>query len=392
MKYGRYQVIREIGKGSMGVVYEAHDPNMDLKVALKVLRHDRVVSDAFVRRFLAEARALGRLDRANIVRIYNVDEDSDTVYIAMEFVEGESLDEVMRRKKFSPEEIIEMGVTIARTLDYAHQKGIVHRDIKPSNILIRSDGFLKITDFGIAHVHDPSSSEKTQAGEILGTPAYMSPEQVMSRKVDGRADLFSLGIILYEMSAGTRPFQGANMAAIFNAITHKEPVPLTKVNPSIPGELAKVIMKCLRKRHDERFPTGKALAEALRGCLKEKVASEIAVPGVREKPVKRVFLVAGILLLFVLAGGLSYHYFMNRGGGTLAPLQVQSAPEGAQVYIDGVFKGNTPIDLELHVGKHEVRMTMPNYYDWEAQVELTEEWKDPLSAELVPIDDKGFNR
>ena len=135
MTYGRYQIVKEIGKGAMGMVYKARDPNLDLFVALKVMRRDRVESEAFVKRFLKEAKVLGRLDRANIVRIYNVDEDSGNIYIAMEFVEGEPLHNIMKKKQFSTEEIVQIGKTIARALDYAHQQGIVHRDVKPDNIL-----------------------------------------------------------------------------------------------------------------------------------------------------------------------------------------------------------------------------------------------------------------
>ncbi|NMC74873.1 MAG: serine/threonine protein kinase [Geobacteraceae bacterium] len=223
MNIGRYRVVKEIGRGSMGVVYQAEDPNLDLLVALKVLRQDRLANEAFVRRFLSEAKALGRLDHPNIVRVFNVDRDGDTVYIAMEFIEGESLASRMKRQAFSPEALAEFGATVAEALDSAHRSGIVHRDVKPSNILVKSDGRFKITDFGIAHIDDPCAPEQTQAGEILGTPAYMSPEQVLGRPVDGRSDLFSLGIILYELATGTRPFGGEGIHAIFTAIAQETP-------------------------------------------------------------------------------------------------------------------------------------------------------------------------
>ena len=392
MKYGRYQVVKEIGKGSMGVVYQAHDPNLDLMVALKVLRQDRLVSEAFVKRFLKEAKALGRLDRANIVRVYNVDEDSGAIYIAMEYIEGESLNEVMKRKRFSPEEIIKTGVTVAETLDYAHQRGIVHRDIKPSNILIRSDGWLKITDFGIAHIEDSFASEQTQDGEILGTPAYMSPEQVMSKPVDGRSDLFSLGIILYELCTGIRPFGGENFASIFKAITQDEPAQITSLNPSIPQDLARVIMKCLEKNPAERFESGKALSETLKGCLDKKV-SEVEVSA-QVKAKKIGFILSLVILLMIMMGGVAFYVATHKTKSTQMEevrssyLTIESTPLGAQVFIDNMFKGKTPLRIGLPIGKHEVRLTLPDYQNWEAQVQLNEGGETPLSVQLIPVEEK----
>ena len=184
MKYGRYDIVGELGKGSMGVIYRAHDPQIDRVVALKVLRHDRVISEGFVQRFFKEAKAIGRLSHPSIVTVYDVGRDQGTIYIAMEFLEGTPLDRVIQEKRLSLEEIVDLGVQVAEALDYAHQQGIVHRDIKPANIILTPTGQAKITDFGIARIEDPSAPQQTQAGEILGTPSYMSPEQVMSQPVD----------------------------------------------------------------------------------------------------------------------------------------------------------------------------------------------------------------
>ncbi len=383
----------------MGIVYLAHDPNLDLPVALKVLRHDRVVSEAFVKRFLAEAKALGKLDHPNIVRVFNVDEDGGTVYIVMEFIEGESLNEIMQKKRFSHEEVINMGIALAEALDYAHQKRIVHRDIKPSNILIRSDGRLKITDFGIAHIEDPSAPEQTQAGEILGTPAYMSPEQVMSKPVDGRSDLFSLGIILYELCTGIRPFGGQTMAAIFNAITQNDPSPIEKANPAIPKGLSQIIMKCLKKIPEERFETGKALAEALKRTLEKEESVSVA----KLKKTKNTgFLLFFVIILIILAGVAAYYLVIKKTESAPPPvkieipqvveearpafLKVESKPIGAQVFVDGMFKGTTPLKIELLLGKHEVRVTSMDYNEWEAQVQLKDKGETPLFVQLSPVE------
>jgi serine/threonine-protein kinase len=459
MKYGRYEIVREIGKGSMGVVYQAHDPQIDRLVALKILRSDRLTSEDFVHRFLKEAKAIGRLSHPNIVTVYDVGEDQGTVYIAMEFLDGAPLNKVVEEKKMNEREVADLGIQVAETLDYAHKKGIVHRDIKPSNIIVQTNGQIKITDFGIAHVEDPAASVQTQAGEILGTPAYMSPEQVVSRPVDGRSDLFSLGIILYELSAGRRPFGGDSLASIFNAITHENPSPPSKVNPALTANVSQVIMKCLRKVPDERFESGMSLAEALRGVLREKESIAVKAPGSERRSSKTAFFALILVALMAVGGGA--YYFMtpkakppSPGEATRLPpavekrvepspiaeekvkplpavtkkiepapltekkpaasaipektaasaipektvalplvpekinvtfLKVESTPDGAQVFVDNAFKGKTPVRMGLPGGKHEVRLTLPDHHDWEAQVQLREGIDTPLLVRLIPV-------
>lgn len=396
MNFGRYRIVKEIGRGSMGVVYQAEDPNLDLLVALKVLRQDRLANEAFVRRFLSEAKALGRLDHPNIVRVFNVDRDGDIVYIAMEFIEGESLASLMKQQAFSPESLAEFGATVAEALDSAHRSGIVHRDVKPSNILVKADGRFKITDFGIAHIDDPSAPEQTQAGEILGTPAYMSPEQVLGRPVDGRSDLFSLGIILYELATGVRPFGGEGIHAIFNAIAQEKPPDVQAGNPDFPKALSDVIMKCLRKKPEERHADGRELARALRAAVGRRETS-----GDGGKSVLPRYVVPALLILLILVGGGgAWYYFASRDGDSgnaskaekkqdtvkSAALDVESAPIGARVFVDGDLQGMTPLRLKLARGKHEVRLSLTGYYEWEAQVDLGEEAAPPLSVTLVPME------
>jgi serine/threonine-protein kinase len=402
MNYGRYQIVKEIGKGSMGVVYEAYDPDIDRYIALKVLREDRVTSKAFVERFLKEAKAIGRFSHSNIVTVYDVGQDHGTIYIAMEFVTGEPLDKVIQERKLTIKEVIDLGIQVAEILERANQKGIVHRDIKPSNIILMPNAHIKITDFGIAHIEDPSGHQLTQAGEILGTPAYMAPEQVIGGPVDGRSDLFSLGCILYELTTCSRPFQGKNLAAIFNSITQENPAEPTKKNPEIPKELSNIIMKCLKKAPGDRFQTGRTMVEAL-NCIKAPPPKRVTP---REKSKKRrklkkhVFFIIMILIMLGIIGLASY-YFMRetkfiKGTKIVSPppsirnatLNVETIPKGAQVIIDGVFKGKTPLKLDLPLGKHEVRLTLTNYDDWDAPVHLEEEGEMPLLIRMTPIEEK----
>ncbi|MFA6147135.1 MAG: serine/threonine-protein kinase [bacterium] len=398
MNYGRYKVLEELGQGSMGIVYKAHDPNLDLVLAVKVLRPECLQGETLVKRFLAEARVLGRLDHPNIVRVYNVDEDQGTVYIAMEFLEGEGLNDLAKRKRLSPEEIAGLGAKIAGALGYAHSKGIVHRDVKPGNILVRPDGNPKVTDFGIARIEDTAEHLRTQAGEILGTPAYMSPEQVLSEPVDGRSDIFSLGIILYELCAGERPFRGDSLGAVFQAITQATPVPLSERNPEIPAALAEAVERCLRRNPADRFQSGEELAAALRGCLRKESPPESAPagsPGAGRKGMPAWVFIAAIAVLAGAGGGI-YQFTRGRDAAPLpsapasAPketagssLRLSTSPAGAHVFLDGVSKGVSPLRMEASPGKHEVRITLAGYEEWEAQVDLAQGSEVPLDVELV---------
>ncbi len=389
MKYGRYQILKELGKGAMGVVYQAHDPQIDRVVALKILRQERVISEDFVQRFIKEAKAIGRLSHANIVTVYDVGQDHETIYIAMEYLEGRPLDEVIKENDLSFEEIISIGIQVAETLEYAHKKGIIHRDIKPANIMLGPDGQVKITDFGIARIEDLSATQQTMAGEILGTPIYMSPEQATGQTVDGRSDLYSLGVILYELIVGKRPFQGANLAVIFRAITQDTPAAPAMVRNSVSQALSDMIMKGLEKTPDKRFQDGKAMAGALKACLEKENAIPLLQQPAEDKP-RRAGLFA--LIAFVvacIAGGLFFYPWSDKlePNVVLSVLKVDSVPIGAQVYLGDSFKGKTPLELDLPVGKHLVRLTLHNYHDWEAQVQLTEKMETPLNVRLFPTDE-----
>jgi len=263
---GRYRIEAELGRGAMGQVFLAHDPLLDRKVAIKTLRSD--VADDLVlemkTRFVREAKSAGRLNHPNIVTLYDVDVAGEVAYIAMEYLQGSSLRQLMDAgAPLSRERIADIIAQIAEALDYAGRFGIVHRDVKPANIMVTTGGLAKLTDFGLARV---PSSQMTMKGSILGSPKYMSPEQVREQPLDGRADLFSLGVVLYELLAHRTPFEGPDVALIDlmdNIIAMPVP-PLAERDPSVPAALDAILARALAKEPADRFQRGREFAEALR--------------------------------------------------------------------------------------------------------------------------------
>ena len=260
---GRYQIAGEVGKGAMGVVYKATDPNIGRTVAIKTLRIDIHGSDneEVLGRFKNEARAAGMMNHANIITIYDAGEQEGMFYIAMEYIEGQTLHSLLKQQKALP---VDQATNIVRQvcsgLDYAHARGIIHRDIKPANIMIAGDGTVKIMDFGIAK---SGGTGMTSTGQVVGTPNYMSPEQVKGLPLDGRTDLFSVGVVLYEMLTGTRPFVAESVTAIIYKIVHENPpAPRDLMDGLHPG-LSAVVMKALAKAPEERFASGAEFSRAV---------------------------------------------------------------------------------------------------------------------------------
>jgi len=252
-KIGKYTIIEMLGKGAMGVVYKALDPDINREVAVKTIRFD--ISDGddeeMMGRFIREAQAAGKLDHSNIATIYDVGREKDLTYIVMQYIKGQSLQQVIaKKKKFSPKEINDILIPLSEALEYAHQHGIVHRDIKPANILIDIHGNPNVVDFGVARIE---TSNLTQSGVTVGTPSYMSPEQIMGKRVDNRADVFSLGVILYELAAGQRPFSGGNVSTLMYKIVNEEPPHITEIEKSLPANYENIIEKALAKDPKDRF-------------------------------------------------------------------------------------------------------------------------------------------
>ena len=264
---GRYELIGELGQGAMGVVYKARDPLIDRIVAIKTinLALAQEEKEEYEGRFYQEAKAAGRLSHPNIVTIYDVGKSGDIAYIAMEFLQGCELRDLLREKRNLPvEQILDVVAQVASGLSYAHEHDIVHRDIKPSNIMLVRDGQIKITDFGIARM--ASSMVHTQTGMVLGSPKYMSPEQLLGKVIDQRSDIFSLGVMLYEMLTGEAPFTGENVNSImFQTLNTVLPAPST-LNSSVPDMLNFIVAKALTKNVEDRYQNARDFAQDLRAC------------------------------------------------------------------------------------------------------------------------------
>ena len=264
---GRYEVLGELGQGAMGIVYKARDPLIDRVVAIKTINLGLALDEKeeYEGRFYQEAKAAGRLNHPNIVTIYDVGKSGDVAYIAMEFLQGRELRDIMNDGGLLPvDQVLDIVAQVAQGLAYAHEHGIVHRDVKPSNIMVVRDGHAKITDFGIARM--ASSAVRTQTGMVLGSPKYMSPEQVMGKEIDQRSDIFSLGVMLYEMLTGEAPFSGENVNAIMYQTLNAVPPSPSTLNTAVPGMANFIVAKALAKKLEDRYQNAKDFAVDLHAC------------------------------------------------------------------------------------------------------------------------------
>lgn len=266
-KLGRYEVTGVLGQGAMGIVYKGIDPKIGRTVALKTLRSSSDFTDTqfteFKRRFAQEAQSAGRLAHPNIVTIYDVGEEGDMSFIAMELVEGHALDDLIAQKHaFSVDDIVRIMVQICEGLAYAHRQQVIHRDIKPANIIIANDGSAKIMDFGIAKF---ASSTATQTGMVVGTPSYMSPEQITGKAIDHRSDIFSLGAVFYELLTCEKAFPGDNVTTVMYRVVHENPTPVSVINMTVPAQFGMIVQKAMAKNPTDRYATANDMARDIQG-------------------------------------------------------------------------------------------------------------------------------
>ena len=289
---GHFQVLAHLGSGGMGEVYLAEDNRLRRKVALKLLARDSIGSEGRLQRFEREALAASALNHPNIVTIHEIDESDGVPFIATEFVEGQTVRSLQNRERLDPAKALDIVEQVASALEAAHAAGIIHRDIKPENIMVRTDGLVKLLDFGIAKLMRPQREtvdKHTIPGMMIGTTGYMSPEQTRGLELDARTDIFSLGVVLYEMIAGQAPFQGLTKSDLIAEILKSEPFPLGRHSPEMPRELETIVSKALRKDREERYQTVKDLLLDLKGLRQElelsakvlAVTSTVAAPGLR---------------------------------------------------------------------------------------------------------------
>jgi serine/threonine protein kinase len=313
---GRYRILDELGRGATGVVYRAQDPAIGRIIAIKTIRlsdfTDEAERDRLRERLFREAQSAGILSHPNIVTIYDISEENGLAYIFMEFVDGPPLEKILNSTEpLLPDGVLSILRQIALALDYAHKKGIVHRDIKPANILIHESTLAKITDFGVAKI---LSQQMTQSGVMMGTPNYMSPEQVQGHAVDGRADQFSLAVIAYEILTGEKPFVADHLPSLLYRIVREDPVPPQRLNPSLSPQVEVVLRKALSKSASDRYPTAVEFVEALAAAVNSNPSW---------RPLPR----SGAQNLPTIGGGAALHH-TSAPAATLS--MSESAPEPAR--------------------------------------------------------------
>ena len=275
-KLGRYEIERHLGRGGMAEVYLAHDPSLNRSVAIKVIHDDLAADTGFVERFKQEARAIAALRHPNIIQVYDFDEREGLYYLVIEYIEGETLEKRLgdlrvKNERMPLADIVQLTSGLCSAANYAHQRGMVHRDIKPSNVMFNTDNQPVLMDFGVAKIVNTTALTATNA--LTGTPRYMSPEQAQALPLDGRSDIYSLATMLYEMVAGTVPFQAEQAVSLLLKLVYEQPAPPSSLVPDLPQPIEVVIMKGLAKSPDDRYAKATDLAEALEQAYKASLAS-----------------------------------------------------------------------------------------------------------------------
>ncbi len=319
--FSHFKITAKLGEGGMGEVYRAEDTKLGREVAIKVLPAEMADDPERLERFTREAQAIAALNHPNIITIHSVEEAEGLQLLTMELVEGQSLDQVLPATGFGVERLFRLAIQIADALAGAHEKGITHRDLKPANVMVTAQDRVKVLDFGLAKLAETEGDEAdtqllTQAGVILGTVPYMSPEQVQGQPVDPRSDIFSFGILLYEMATGERPFRGENPASVISSVLKDQPPPVTELKGGLPNHLGRIVRRCLEKSPQRRFQSAREVQLELEGLEKEMAmassVSSVSQIGPQDVPptatseatsAKRLAAVVGLVGLLIGALG-----------------------------------------------------------------------------------------
>jgi serine/threonine protein kinase len=373
----RYKIIQELGRGAMGEVYLAEDINLQRKVAIKFLAHHYAFDPEIRARFQHEAKAAAQINHPNVITIHHVDEFEGRPYIVMEYVEGESLKELIARKELAIDEIVNIALQISEGLSKAHQQGVLHRDIKPANILIEAgDGRVKIADFGLAKSR--GSTKITMAGALMGTAPYMSPEQARGEELDHRSDIFSFGVVLYELIARQLPFKGDTWEASLYAKLHQEPEPLSRYKSGVSAGLQSIVSRALDKDRETRY---QSMDSVLADLKREKKITFIPptprkAKSTRQRWPKWLPFFAVILLLVI--------FVWNRLSVTTT-LSITTAPVAATVFVNGDSIGVAPIaDYKTKAGPNTLRIQAPGYVAVDTTVVMEKGKGIALSFSLNP--------
>ena len=405
-----YKILKELGRGGMGAVYLAEDMELDRKVALKFLPEHYTSDPEIKSRFRREAKAAAALNHPNIVTVYEIGEHDGKSYIAMEYVQGDSLKDLISEETLTLDEVIEIVRQICDGLSKAHQAGIVHRDIKPENILMSSEGCVKIADFGLAKVK--GVTRLTKEGSTMGTISYMSPEQAEGRKIDQRSDIFSLGVVIYEMLTGQLPFKGEHDLVVLYSILNEEAKPITDLRSDTPVELERIVSKTLAKEPSKRYQHIEEMLFELNRIKEISVKSQYQpVILTRTRPQLRGRMSRGLIatvsttallavVLFAIFSGLLDKASNDKDQDRLldspdketeaatnfGALQITSVPSGATVWLDGSLVGKTPYsDNQFKAGNHQLLLRREGYQDFSRTIHGVAGETTPIVANLAAL-------